>query len=256
VILERLFEACEAAGQTTISLERITIGGTMIPRAMLEVALHRFGIRPTRVYGSSEVPVHTASAETDDLDARLSDDGRPILGSEYRLGDAFEGGHELQVRGPNMFQGYLCADDNEGAFVDGWFRTGDLVEEVGGNRIRVLGRLKDVVARNGLKISLAEVDDAALAIGGVVEVAAYGVPDEDTGERVVLAIRPDDATRMTYATVVAGMTRVGLAKGKLPEEIFIWDEPLPRNPNGKVVRSDLAAAASGKRRDLAPRLQS
>lgn len=256
VILEMLFEACEQLDRTTTPLERITMGGTMIPRAVLEVAIDRFGIRPSRVYGSSEVPVHCASADGDDLEHRLSDDGLPLPGSECRLGETFEGGHELLVRGPNMFQGYLHEEDNEHAFEDGWFRTGDLVEMLEGSRIRVLGRLKDVVARKGLKISLAEVDDAALAVDGVIEAAAYGVPDDETGERVVLAVRAANPAAISLATVTAALAEKGLAKGKLPEEIVMWDVPLPRNPSGKIVRAELAAQANGKQRDVAPRLTS
>jgi acyl-CoA synthetase (AMP-forming)/AMP-acid ligase II len=254
VILEMLFEACEQLGRTTTPLERITMGGTMIPRAVLEVAIDRFGILPTRVYGSSEVPVHTASAGDDDLEHRLSDDGVPLLGSECRLGAEYESGSELQVRGPNLFQGYLHDDDNEHAFDDGWFRTGDLVEMLPGRRIRVLGRLKDVVARKGLKISLAEVDDAALGLDDVIEAAAYGVPDDETGERVVLAVHVEGDAEMAFATVTARLLETGLAKGKLPEEIVVWNVPLPRNPSGKVVRADVAAGAEGRPRQLAPRL--
>lgn len=256
VVLELLFEECERQGQTTSSLQRINLGGTMIPRAVLEIAIDRFGIRPTRVYGSSEIPVHTASRDEDDVEARLSDDGLPLPGSEWRLGARHEGGHELQARGPAMFLGYLDRADNEGCFEDGWYCTGDLVEALPEGRIRVLGRLKDVVARKGLKIALAEVDDAALVIPGVVEAASYAVADEDTGERVALAVRVAGEGDVGYTTVTGALLAAGLAKGKLPEEIVTWTDPLPRNPSGKIVRSELAARAAGRPHDVAPRLRS
>jgi acyl-CoA synthetase (AMP-forming)/AMP-acid ligase II len=256
VILELLFDAYEKKGRERTPLQRITLGGTMIPRSVLEVAVERYGIRPTRVYGSSEVPVHTASGEGDALEDRLSDDGFPLHGSECRLGAAHDGGHELEVRGPNMFLGYLHEEDNEEAFRDGWFRTGDLVEISAAGRIRVLGRLKDVVARKGLKVALAEVDDAALLIEGALEAAAYGVPDDETGERVVLAVRTADGAALSYRAVSGALLDIGLAKGKLPEEIVYWDEPLPRNATGKIVRSELAGRGAGRPRDTAPRLAS
>lgn len=253
VILELLFDEYDRRGLNTSSLQRIALGGTMIPRSVLEVAIDRFGIQPVRVYGSSEVPVHCASQPSDTKAQRLGDDGHPLPGAECRLGDAFDGGHELLVRGPNMFLGYLHDDDNEGAFVDGWFRTGDLVE-YNGDRVRVLGRLKDVVARKGLKVSLAEVDDAAEGIGGAMEVAAFGVADDDTGERVALAVHLADRATMDYDTVVAALAERGLARGKLPEEIVIWHDPLPRNPSGKIVRADVANGSIGRPRSVAPRL--
>jgi acyl-CoA synthetase (AMP-forming)/AMP-acid ligase II len=252
VILELLFAEYERQNRTSSSLRRIALGGTNIPRPVLEVAIERFGIRPTRVYGSSEVPVHTLSSEDDTLEQRLSDDGVPSPGSQCRLGDEFLEGHELHVRGPNLFQGYLYDEDNEGAFADGWFATGDLVELRDG-RLKVLGRLKDVAARKGLKISLAEVDDAATAIAGVVEASAYAVADDETGERVALAVRADGSSP-SYEDIVASMLRYGLARGKLPEEIVIWNEPLPRNATGKIVRSRLREGAGGRPREFAPRL--
>lgn len=256
VILEMLFDAYERTGRSGTPLRRISLGGTMIPRSVLEVAIERYGIQPTRVYGSSEVPVHTASRDDDRLEDRLFDDGFPLAGSECRLGDAHEGGHELEVRGPNMFLGYLNDEDNSDAFRSGWFKTGDLVEISDGGRVRVLGRLKDVVARKGIKVSLTEVDDAALAISGAVEAACYGVPDDETGERVVLAVRAVEGADLSYEAVTAALLDAGLAKGKLPEEIVYWSEPLPRNASGKIVRSELASRGAPRQRDVAPRLSS
>jgi len=254
VILETLFAEYERQGRTGSTLRRIALGGTTIPRPVLEVAISRFGITPTRVYGSSEVPVHTHSSDQDTLEQRLSDDGVPSPGSEIRLGEEFLEGHELYVRGPNLFQGYLYDEDNTGAFVDGWFRTGDLVERRTDGRLRVLGRLKEVAARKGIKISLVEVDHAAATITGVLEAAAYAVPDPETGERVALALRVT-GTPPSYDEVVAQLLAYGLAKGKLPEEIVIWDEPLPRNPSGKIVRARLRDHATSLRRAVAPRLR-
>ncbi len=257
VILELLFAEYDRQGRTDSALQRISLGGTNIPRTVLEVAIERFGISPTRVYGSSEVPVHTYSHPEDSLEERLSDDGSPSPGSECRLGEQFQEGYELYVRGPNMFQGYLYDEDNQGVFVDGWFRTGDVVE-LRGDRVKVRGRLKDVAARKGLKISLAEVDDAATVLGGGVqgrlrEVAAYAVEDDETGERVALAVRID-GEHPTYDDVVESMLGHGLARGKLPEEIVFWDEPLPRNATGKIVRARLREQAGARPRALAPRL--
>ena len=253
VILEQLYAEYERQDRTSSSLRRIALGGTHIPRPVLEVAIDRFGIRPTRVYGSSEVPVHSCSTEEDTLEQRLSDDGRLLPGSEAMLGELFPEGPELYVRGPNLFQGYLYEEDNEGVFADGWFRTGDLVEQRDG-RLRVLGRLKDVAARKGLKVSLAEVDDAATAIRGLVEAAAYAVADDETGERVALALRLADA-RPSYDDVVAALLDYGLARGKLPEEIVFWDEPLPRTASGKIVRAQVLEGAGDRARVKAPRLR-
>jgi acyl-coenzyme A synthetase/AMP-(fatty) acid ligase len=70
----------------------------------------------------------------------------------------------------------------------------------------------------------------------------------------VLAVRVEGDAEMAFATVTARLLETGLAKGKLPEEIVVWNVPLPRNPSGKVVRSEVAAGAAGRPRQLAPRL--
>ena len=77
-------------------------------------------------------------------------------GTEVRIGSA-EHPQEGLLRGPAVFLGYADAEHNVEAFEDGWFRTGDAVE-VHDGRLTVVGRIKDVVNRNGLKISPSEID--------------------------------------------------------------------------------------------------
>ena len=101
-----------------------------------------------------------------------------------------------------MFLGYVDPDDDTTAFEDGWFRTGDLVE-VHDGRLAVVGRLKEVVNRNGLKISLAEIDAALAAMPDLDEYACFAMPDPDTGERLALAVRPAPGARVTLDDVVA-----------------------------------------------------
>ena len=65
-------------------------------------------------------------------------------------------------------------------------RTGDRAELLPGRRIRITGRLKSTVIRKGMKISLAEIDSAAVELG---DCAAFALPDDETGERLALAVR-------------------------------------------------------------------
>ncbi|MFI5041154.1 MAG: class I adenylate-forming enzyme family protein [Acidimicrobiales bacterium] len=253
IIVETLFAEYERQDLRASSLRAIALGGTMIPRTVLEVAIERFGILPTRVYGSSEVPNHTASRRDDDLGARLADDGAPTAGSEVRVGPAPDQ-DELLVRGPNRFLGYLEGEDNAGAFSDGWFRTGDLVT-IREGRLSVRGRLKEVVARKGLKVSLTEVDAAAADLPSVLEASAFGVPDDETGERLALAVRPAAGVGLTFEVVIEQLLSIGLARWKLPEQVVVWDDPLPRTATGKVRRDELAATADGRPTLWAPRLR-
>ena len=253
IIVEQLFRRADAEGQTSLPLRAMALGGTMIPRAVLDIAVERYGILPVRMYGASEIPSATGTLPTDSGSARISDDGAPARGVEVRVDD--NGPGELLVRGPMRFLGYLDADDNRAAFVaDGWFRTGDL-GRVDNGRLTVTGRLKDVVARKGMKISLAEIDEVANALPGIEEATAYGVPDDDTGERLVLAARVHDPRGVTFEDIIEQLRARGLATWKLPEQIVIWDGPLPRTESGKIRRQVVADDAAARRTMFAPRLR-
>jgi acyl-CoA synthetase (AMP-forming)/AMP-acid ligase II len=144
-----------------------------------------------------------------------------------------------------VFLGYLDAADNAAAFEDGWYRTGDTLE-VRDGRVTVTGRIKEIVNRNGLKLSLHEIDDALTGLDGAAEVACFGVPDADTGERLCIAVRPRADATVTLADVTAHLDRAGVARRKFPEQLVVWDEPLPRTESGKIVRARLATGSAGR----------
>jgi acyl-CoA synthetase (AMP-forming)/AMP-acid ligase II len=244
VIAERLLRAAAARADRRIALRTLALGGAMLPRPLLELASDAFGIEVARVYGSSEAPVTTGSLPSDPRERRLLDDGALLPGSEVCVG-SHEHAQEGLLRGPAMFVGYVDPDDTRAAFEDGWYRTGDAVEVADG-RLTVVGRLKDVVDRNGLKISLAEVDGALAQLPGAIEVACFGLPDAATGERLAVAVRPEPGSEPTLEAVTRHLQTAGLAVRKLPEQLVVWKEPLPRTASGKIVRSRLVMESAGK----------
>jgi len=252
ILLEMLFSEYVRQGKKKSSLSVVALGGTMIPRAVLEMA-SQFEIKPVRVYGSSEVCTHTATMLDDPIELGMTDEGVPLNGGEMNIGSAAHGS-ELMVRGPNMFQGYLDEAHNVNAFEDGWFRTGDLAEIAEG-RLAIRGRLKEVVARKGIKISLAEIDAAMTGLPLAIEWASFGVPDAETGERLVLAVRATKSDSLDYEVVKEFLVENGLARGKLPEQVDVWTEPLPRTPSGKIQRNLLPSSGGTVRTTFAPRLQ-
>jgi acyl-CoA synthetase (AMP-forming)/AMP-acid ligase II len=239
VIAERLLRAAAARGDRRIALRTLALGGAMLPRSLLELASDAFGIEVARVYGSSEAPNFSGSAPGDGREQRLSDDGALMPGSELRVGSANHP-QEGMLRGPSLFLGYTDPDDDAAAFEDGWFRTGDLVELTGG-RLTVIGRLKEVANRGGFKISLAEIDAALAGLPGAREHACFAVPDPATGEHLAVAVLAEAGAVLTLADVVAHLLARGVARRKLPEELVVWDGPLPRTASGKVIRSRLRA---------------
>ncbi|MCK9926409.1 hypothetical protein MXD62_04365 [Frankia sp. Mgl5] len=164
-----------------------------------------------------------------------------------------------------MFLGYLDPADDEAAFQDGWYRSGDQIEAHQGG-LTVAGRIKEIVNRNGLKISLSEIDTALAGLPGALKHAAFGLPDPSTGERVAVAVavavtaadggrRTADGGIVTLDDVVAHLLTQGMARRKLPEQLVRWDGPLPRTASGKVVRSRLVMESPAKDSDLAARLR-
>ena len=218
VIAERLLRAAVAQGASRIALRTLALGGALLPMPLLELASDRFGIEVARVYGSSEAPNSTGSLPDDPLAQRLRDDGALMPGTEVRV-DSSAHLQEGLLRGPAVFLGYADPEHNEGAFEDGWYRTGDAVE-IHDGRLTVVGRVKEVVNRSGLKIAPAEIDDALARLSDVIEYATFGLPDPETGERLVVAVRPEAGVRITLDDVCTHLRGEGIATRKLPEQAW------------------------------------
>jgi malonyl-CoA/methylmalonyl-CoA synthetase len=171
--------------------------------------------------------------------------GRPLPGVQVRLADDalsdVEPGTpgEILVRGPGMFLEYWNDPDaTRDAFVDGWFRTGD-VAVVEDGHYRILGRNSvDIIKTGGYKVSALEIEEAIREHPGIDDCAVIGLPDDEWGQRVAVAI-----VRVTSATTSLADLRTWLADRlapyKLPSRLVSVRE-LPRNSMGKVPKSDVA----------------
>lgn len=252
VIIERLIKVADARADRRCSLRTLALGGTMLPRPLLERVMDSYGMKVARVYGSSEAPNATGSLPGDERMRRLTDDGALMPGTEVRVGSAVHPQEGL-LRGPGVFLGYLNDRDDAAAFEGEWYRTGDLVEVADG-RLTVVGRLKEVVNRNGLKISPAEIDGALSGMPGLEEWAAFGRPDPATGERLAVAVLPAEGAVVDLVAIVTYLRAAGVATRRLPEELLIWNEPLPRTATGKIVHSRLVMDAPSKVSIVASRL--
>jgi long-chain acyl-CoA synthetase len=122
---------------------------------------------------------------------------------------------------------------------DGWLRTGDLAKIDADGYVTIMDRIKDMINRGGEKIYCVEVEDVLCAHPAVLEAAVVGVPDAVYGEAVTACVVPRAGARVDPEDVRRWVT-TRLAKFKVPREIVVV-EALPRNPNGKVVKSELRA---------------
>ncbi|NNE37088.1 MAG: non-ribosomal peptide synthetase, partial [Gammaproteobacteria bacterium] len=160
---------------------------------------------------------------------RICDEqGKPVMTSEAG---------EIQVRGSSTMRGYVSVDDNQSAFDDQWFRTGDLgyLDERG--YLYLTGRLKDIINRGGEKISPAEIDSLALNHPSIVDAACFPVKHPSLGEDVTLALVVRPGENVSQSDIKAYL-REQLAYFKVPDEIHFVDD-IPRY-NGKLRRHNLA----------------
>ncbi|RYH13415.1 MAG: hypothetical protein EON57_02005, partial [Alphaproteobacteria bacterium] len=166
--------------------------------------------------------------------------GRIVPGTEVRVVDDAgrdlplgEAG-EIWVRGPLLMQGYWNNPEaNAAAFSDGWFRTGDIGFLDADRFITIVDRKKDVIISKGENIYSAEIERAFQEVPGMMEVAAFGVPDPRLGERLVVAIVPHAGQTLDAGELMA-FARANLADYKIPSEILVRPRPFQRNALGKV----------------------
>src|SRR5688500_15763543 len=117
--------------------------------------------------------------------------GKPLPEVKFRLidenGEDVELGDpgEIVVKGPNVFKGYWNRpEETESAFIDGWFRTGDVgvLDEEG--YLYLVDRKRDLIIVSGFNVYPSEVERALLENPDVAEAAVVGVPHAYTGEAV------------------------------------------------------------------------
>jgi malonyl-CoA/methylmalonyl-CoA synthetase len=159
--------------------------------------------------------------------------GFPLPGVQLRLA----AGGEIEVRGPNVFAGYLERPDaNAEAFTpDGWFRTGDVGALDAEGRVSLVGRAKELVISGGYNVHPREVEEALLAHPAVREAAVVGTASPEWGEVVTAYLVSE--REIALAELRAHLAET-LAAFKHPRLVHRVDA-LPRNALGKVQRHRL-----------------
>jgi long-chain acyl-CoA synthetase len=153
--------------------------------------------------------------------------------------DPRTGAGEILIRGQSVCAGYWNKPDATAAtFADHWLRTGDVGRVSEQGLVYVLDRIKDMINRGGENVYCVEVENDLIGAPGVGEVAVVGVPDSMMGEKVGAVIVPLPGAAVDPAAVLA-YARERLADFKVPQFVAVRAEPLPRNPNGKVLKAQL-----------------
>jgi long-chain acyl-CoA synthetase len=223
---------------------RVCMGGGMAVQREVATRWQAVtGVPIAQGYGLTEAsPIVTANPL--DLKEFNGSVGVPFPSTEVAILD--EAGHalgvgdvgEICVRGPQVMAGYWQRPDETADVLseDGWLRTGDIgrLDEAG--YLFIEDRKKDVIVVSGFKVYPNEIEDVATRQDGVLEAAAIGVPDEQSGEAVKLFIvRKNDS--LTAEDVLAHARR-SLTGYKVPRHVEFLPE-LPKTNVGKVLRRAL-----------------
>jgi malonyl-CoA/methylmalonyl-CoA synthetase len=235
----------QAAWSKRASALRLMVSGSAaLPVPTLERWREITGHTLLERYGMTEIGMALSNTLADRRPGHV---GRPMPGVDVRLVDesgaivpAGEQG-EIHVRGDSVFREYWRRPDaTRDAFVDGWFRTGDVAVDDNGS-YRILGRASvDIIKSGGEKISALEVEDVLREHPHIVDCAVVGVADDEWGERVCAVV-------VAPSSEVVGDLRAWakerIAAYKVPRQFVVVDE-LPRNAMGKVVKPELASLFS------------
>jgi fatty-acyl-CoA synthase len=151
------------------------------------------------------------------------------------------GAGELLVRGPNVFAGYWRQDDASAqAFVDGWFRSGDIARLDADGNAYIVDRVKDLIISGGENIYPGEVEAAIASFPEVLDVAVIAVPDDRWGEVGAAYVVLREGFALDEADLRERLA-AKLAKFKAPKHLRVVAQ-LPRSATGKIRRADLRAA--------------
>jgi fatty-acyl-CoA synthase len=149
---------------------------------------------------------------------------------------------EIVYRAPTLMAGYWNNPTATAeAFAGGWFHSGDLVRSDDEGYIWVVDRKKDMIISGGENIYCAEVENVLADHPAIVEVAVIGRPDQEWGE-VPVAVAA--VASEVHLPDLAGFLDERLARYKHPKALEIVDA-LPRNPAGKVLKTELRARFGG-----------
>jgi long-chain acyl-CoA synthetase len=188
---------------------------------------------------TSYLPDEEAAAHADSVGFAM-----PVVDLALDDVDPSTGAGELLVRGPNVVQGYWNKPQaNAQTFTEGWLHTGDIGRVDAEGLLYIVDRSKDMINRGGENVYSIEVENALAGAPGVGEAAVVAVPDEMMGEKVGAVLVPLAGQQLDVTAVIAH-TRAHLADFKVPQYVALREEPLPRNPGGKVLKAQLREQTS------------
>lgn len=243
-----LLESPKFATTDTSSLQSVGGGGAAAPTELVKRIEKSFTRgRPNIGYGMTETNAFGPGNTGDDYVRKPASTGRVVPICEIRVTDPATGKPvatgevgEVGFRGPHLFRGYWNKPKETAEVLadDGWLRTGDLGYLDDEGFLFLVDRAKDIVIRAGENISCTEVENVVYAHPDTYECACFGLPHERLGEELAVAVYPKPGHAID-AQELRRHVGAHLAAYKVPAQVFVFDEPLPRNASGKLLRRSL-----------------
>ena len=230
----------------TTSLRAVGGGGAPSPTSLVGKVNDKVkNGSPQLGYGMTETNAFGPGITGSDYLSHPTSTGRAVLPMKVEIRDenlqpvpTGQSG-EIWFFGPMLIRGYWNRPEATAeTIVDGWLRSGDLGRLDADGFVYVEDRVKDMILRAGENIYGAEVESAIYEHPAVHEAAVFGVPHERLGEEVAVAIYPNDHMTLTAEELWAFLDEK-IAKFKIPTQVVIINEPLPRNAAGKFLKRDL-----------------
>ncbi len=229
------------------SLESVSYGGAPSAPELVRLIRETFPkSAPGNGWGMTETSATATTHSAEDYEHRPDSCGPAVPVTDLKIMN-LEGAQELPIgqvgelwcKGPQVVKGYWHKPEATAAtFVDGWVKTGDLARLDDEGFCFIIDRAKDMLIRGGENIYCIEVENVLYDHPAVMDAALVGIPHKTLGEEpgAVVTLKPG-----AHATEQELREFVGqrLAAFKVPVRIIFWPETLPRNANGKIIKSDL-----------------
>jgi len=233
----------------TGTLAGLGFGGAGLPQRLIDEVMRRrpnslsgigFGLTETNGVGAAASGAlfaykpRSAGLTSPIVEVRIADaSGQPLAPCEQG---------EIWLRGVTVMQAYWRNPEATVAAIhEGWFRTGDVGYLDDEGFLFIVDRIKDVINRCGEKIAAAEVESCLLQQPDVLEAAVFAVPDEETGEAVAAVVSVREGCGLD-AQALRAHVGAHLAAYKVPAVVQVLVDALPRNPAGKLLKTQLRNA--------------
>ncbi len=223
------------------SMRSIVVAAAPCPMRVKEEALRYFGPVLYEFYGSTELGVNTVLVPADVL-RKPHSCGRAAPGVELAILD--EAGRRMPPGAPGelhvrrydgVFDGYWNRPEATAETARGeWLTVGDVAWMDEDGFVYICDRKRDMIISGGVNIYPAEIEDVLHRHPAIDDVAVFGVPDDDWGERVHAAVRLRPGHRLA-ADELTAFARQHLADYKVPRGVSVHDD-FPRDAAGKLVK--------------------